>query len=83
MTMENHGPLHLETGQPAAEAASRHTLGDDAQWRDLTAYLRHIENADAMLGVPCWIICVRGAGRPRLFLRRSCSGPVADSTAWT
>lgn len=49
MTMENHGPLHLETVQPG-EAASRHTLGDDAQWRDLTAYLRHIENADAMLG---------------------------------
>ncbi|XDJ35102.1 MAG: LTA synthase family protein [Burkholderia sp.] len=49
ITMENHGPLHLETVQPG-EATSRHTLGNDAQWRDLTAYLRHIENADAMLG---------------------------------
>ncbi|MGN4150092.1 LTA synthase family protein [Burkholderia gladioli] len=49
MTMENHGPLHLETVLPG-ESANRHTLGDGALWRDLTAYLRHIENADAMLG---------------------------------
>ncbi|WP_206127752.1 sulfatase-like hydrolase/transferase [Burkholderia sp. Ac-20379] len=49
MTMENHGPLHLETVLPG-EAASRHTLGDGSAWRDLTAYLRHIENADAMIG---------------------------------
>ncbi|KVH43889.1 LTA synthase family protein [Burkholderia diffusa] len=49
MTMENHGPLHLETVRPH-EAASRHTLGDDVKWRDLTAYLRHVENADAMIG---------------------------------
>ncbi len=49
MTMENHGPLHLETVLPG-ESANRHTLGDGAPWRDLTAYLRHIENADAMLG---------------------------------
>jgi phosphoglycerol transferase MdoB-like AlkP superfamily enzyme len=25
-------------------------LGDDARWRDLTAYLRHVESADAMIG---------------------------------
>ncbi|MDR5883648.1 LTA synthase family protein [Caballeronia sp. LZ032] len=49
ITMENHGPLHLET-VAQGEAASRHTLGDDARWRDLTAYLRHVENADAMIG---------------------------------
>ncbi|WP_431289962.1 LTA synthase family protein [Burkholderia cepacia] len=49
MTMENHGPLHLEQVLPG-ESNSRHTLGDDASWRDLTAYLRHIENADAMIG---------------------------------
>src|SRR6202012_5778244 len=24
--------------------------GDDVRWRDLTAYLRHVENADAMIG---------------------------------
>ncbi|CAB3760743.1 capsular biosynthesis protein [Burkholderia sp. MSh2] len=49
MTMENHGPLHLEEVLPG-ESSSRHTLGEDAAWRDLTAYLRHIENADAMIG---------------------------------
>ncbi|MDW9256645.1 sulfatase family protein [Burkholderia thailandensis] len=49
MTMENHGPLHLEPVE-AGEAASYHTLGDDAAWRDLTAYLRHVANADAMIG---------------------------------
>ncbi len=49
MTMENHGPLHLEQVLPG-ESSSRHTLGEDASWHDLTAYLRHIENADAMIG---------------------------------
>jgi Phosphoglycerol transferase and related proteins, alkaline phosphatase superfamily len=49
MTMENHGPLHLEPVQ-AGEGAAFHTLGDEARWRDLTAYLRHLANADAMLG---------------------------------
>ncbi|WP_241021007.1 LTA synthase family protein [Burkholderia sp. Ac-20344] len=49
MTMENHGPLHLEQVLPG-ESSSRHTLGEDPSWRDLTAYLRHIENADAMIG---------------------------------
>ncbi|RQS89133.1 LTA synthase family protein [Burkholderia contaminans] len=49
MTMENHGPLHLEQVLPG-ESSSRHTLGEGTAWRDLTAYLRHIENADAMIG---------------------------------
>ncbi|WP_081334219.1 LTA synthase family protein [Burkholderia diffusa] len=49
ITMENHGPLHLESVGPG-ESESRHTLGDDARWRDLTAYLRHVENADGMIG---------------------------------
>ncbi len=49
MTMENHGPLHLETVLPG-EAVPRHSLGDGPSWHDLTAYLRHIENADAMIG---------------------------------
>uniref|UniRef100_UPI001F4A1E43 LTA synthase family protein n=1 Tax=Burkholderia stabilis TaxID=95485 RepID=UPI001F4A1E43 len=49
MTMENHGPLHLEQVLPG-ESSSRHTLGEAATWRDLTAYLRHVKNADAMIG---------------------------------
>ncbi|QQC67568.1 LTA synthase family protein [Paraburkholderia ginsengisoli] len=49
MTMENHGPLHLESVQEG-EGAAFHALGDDPRWHDLTAYLRHLANADAMLG---------------------------------
>ncbi|QBQ98332.1 LTA synthase family protein [Paraburkholderia pallida] len=49
MTMENHGPLHLERVE-AGEAANYHSFGDDPAWRDLTAYLRHVANADAMIG---------------------------------
>nr|WP_175104103.1 LTA synthase family protein [Pararobbsia alpina] len=48
MTMENHGPLNLETVEPG-EATKYHTLGDGAHWHDLTAYLRHLANADAMI----------------------------------
>lgn len=49
MTMENHGPLHLERVE-LGETANYHTLGEDPEWRDLTAYLRHVVNADAMIG---------------------------------
>ncbi|MFM0340122.1 LTA synthase family protein [Paraburkholderia fungorum] len=49
ITMENHGPLHLEP-VVSDEFMSRHTLGNDNRWRDLTAYLRHVENADRMIG---------------------------------
>jgi hypothetical protein len=49
MTMENHGPLHLETAAQG-EAAAFHTLGDSEPLRDLTVYLRHLSNADAMIG---------------------------------
>ncbi|MCA8318260.1 LTA synthase family protein [Burkholderia multivorans] len=49
ITMENHGPLHLERVLPG-ESSSRHALGEGAAWRDLTAYLRHIANADEMIG---------------------------------
>jgi hypothetical protein len=48
MTMENHGPLHLEAVQ-AGEGAAFHPHGEEAPWRDLTAYLRHLANADAMI----------------------------------
>jgi len=49
MTMENHGPLHLETVRPG-EARLHHTLGDDVKWNELTIYLRHVVDADAMIG---------------------------------
>lgn len=49
ITMENHGPLHLE--KPRAEDGSRFysTLPPEG-CDDLTAYLRHLEQADRMLG---------------------------------
>ncbi|HKS14100.1 MAG TPA: LTA synthase family protein [Pseudomonas sp.] len=49
VTMENHGPLHLET----VEAAELPTWFDRpllAGMDDLAPYLRHIGNADRMLG---------------------------------
>jgi hypothetical protein len=48
MTMENHGPLHLETVEKG-ESSRYHNLGEDPAYKDLTAYLRHIANADAMI----------------------------------
>lgn len=48
ITMENHGPLHLEQLEPS-EHCRYHALGADAHWADLTAYLRHLVNTDAML----------------------------------
>jgi hypothetical protein len=49
VTMENHGPLHLEPVLPG-EGAGYHALGDAPQLHELTAYLRHLANADAMIG---------------------------------
>ncbi|MFX1766419.1 LTA synthase family protein [Paraburkholderia sp. A1RI-2L] len=49
VTMENHGPLHLEPVEPG-EGAAYHALGDAPELHDLTAYLRHLVNADAMIG---------------------------------
>jgi phosphoglycerol transferase MdoB-like AlkP superfamily enzyme len=49
MTIENHGPLHLEHVTPG-EATSYHGFGEGKPWDDLTTYLRHLANADAMIG---------------------------------
>jgi hypothetical protein len=53
ITMENHGPLHLERPVPEdaprlPEATARHLEAEDIA--DLRVYLRHLRNADAMLG---------------------------------
>ncbi len=49
ITMENHGPLHLET--PSAEAEQRWYRQPRAPegCRDLTVYLQHLANADNMV----------------------------------
>ncbi len=49
ITMENHGPLHLERADPADEAAL-YERAPPAGCTDLSAYLRHLRNADRMLG---------------------------------
>jgi len=48
ITMENHGPLHLESWQDN-ELATYYTQAPFTQHHDLTVYLRHLQNADHML----------------------------------
>jgi hypothetical protein len=49
ITMENHGPLHLERAT-AAHVRQLYTQPPPAGFDDLTIYLRHLVNADRMLG---------------------------------
>lgn len=49
ITMENHGPLHLEKVAAGDIEALYHQAPPQA-CEDLTIYLRHLRNADAMLG---------------------------------
>nr|WP_284047455.1 LTA synthase family protein [Guyparkeria hydrothermalis] len=49
ITMENHGPLHLETPRPG-EADDYFLHGQASDDPDATIYLRHLVNADRMLG---------------------------------
>jgi hypothetical protein len=47
ITMENHGPLHLE--QASENDNSFYSQTPPPQWQDLTVYLKHLQNADAMI----------------------------------
>ena len=49
ITMENHGPLHLEKVGPV-DAGKLYSVSPPADFEDLTVYLRHIRNADSMIG---------------------------------
>lgn len=49
ITMENHGPLNLESPH-AADLAEAYEQPAPAGCADLTIYLRHLRNADRMLG---------------------------------
>lgn len=49
ITMENHGPLHLENVE-AADLAQWFDRPLPADLRDLAPYVRHLGNADRMLG---------------------------------
>ncbi|MGZ8151920.1 MAG: LTA synthase family protein [Methylovulum sp.] len=48
ITMENHGPLHLEHPEPADNANFYHQT-PEAGCDNLTVYLRHLKNADLMI----------------------------------
>ena len=50
ITMENHGPLHLEKVNPG-DAKRTFSTPPPAGCDDLTIYLRHLRNADAMIGM--------------------------------
>lgn len=50
ITMENHGPLHLEKVQPG-DVESLYSSPPPSGCDDLTIYLRHLLNADRMAGV--------------------------------
>lgn len=49
ITMENHGPLHLEKAQ-AVDYVACYTSPPPPGCDDLTVYLRHLRNADRMIG---------------------------------
>jgi phosphoglycerol transferase MdoB-like AlkP superfamily enzyme len=49
ITMENHGPLHLERVGPA-DVDALYTVPPPHGCDDLTVYLRHLRNADQMIG---------------------------------
>lgn len=49
ITMENHGPLHLEKATDS-EAGSLYQKPNGQAIDDLTVYLRHLANANKMLG---------------------------------
>lgn len=50
ITMENHGPLHLERVVPG-DVARLYTRPPPAGFDDLTVYLKHLGNADRMMGM--------------------------------
>ncbi|HUF79852.1 MAG TPA: LTA synthase family protein, partial [Burkholderiales bacterium] len=49
ITMENHGPLHLERVAPG-DIERLYATPPPAGYDDLTVYLRHLVNADRMIG---------------------------------
>jgi hypothetical protein len=50
ITMENHGPLHWEKVQDG-DVESLYTSPPPGSCEDLTIYLRHLRNADRMVGM--------------------------------
>jgi hypothetical protein len=62
ITMENHGPLHLESVGPDEASAYMDDPAPSSSIHELTVYLRHLKNADRMLAtLKNWI---DGRSRP-------------------
>lgn len=63
ITMENHGPLHLERVE-RSDIDDLYTEAPPTGCEDLTIYLRHLRNADGMAGVLRRVLehCGRPAG---------------------
>lgn len=59
ITMENHGPLHLEKCT-AADVAALYEPAPPSGCEDLTVYLRHLRNADRMAGELQAFLAARG-----------------------
>ncbi len=88
ITMENHGPYHLERLQPAEEAAL-YRPGAQPPDHDLSVYLRHLRNSDRMIGLlrdqlarrhPQALLALFGdhvPSLPRFYATAGC--PVADT----
>lgn len=59
ITMENHGPLHLEKST-ATDVAALYERAPPPGCDDLTVYLRHLRNADRMAGELQTFLASRG-----------------------
>lgn len=93
ITMENHGPLHLErVGH--ADAQRLYSAPPPPGWEDLTLYLRHLTNADRMFGDLAELLDGRPSGGllclfgdhvpslPRVYEDLGFSDPRTDYLVW-
>jgi hypothetical protein len=91
ITMENHGPLHLES-VTAEDVRRLYRVAPPAGFDDLTVYLRHLRNADAMLGALSvelqekeGLLCVYGdhvPGMPGVYAALGFEDPRTDYLIW-
>lgn len=93
ITMENHGPLHLERVS-TADAAGLYLEPPQSGWDDLTVYLRHLRNADRMFGDLAemlderprgGVLCLFGdhvPSMPRVYEDRGYRDPRTDYVVW-
>ncbi|QOR37453.1 LTA synthase family protein [Billgrantia diversa] len=81
ITMENHGPLHLERADAGAAerlSPSHRLLATQPACHDLLVYLRHLQNADAMVDTLCQRLVE--AERPGLLCWYGDHVPIMDAT---